>query len=200
MITEQKFDSFKEKLQNLDKRELNVLKKHFLKGNSWKVAEYLRKKYFENFEWDEILSCVETFFENENLNEQVDDEREIARSEISRDEIDSTVEYAKKEFPGSEDGYLSDLLDDLEAMDAINSEDENFDEMCDALVEAFPGIKDDRENYLSRGSEKSDREDFHADEAVGFVNYNLNEAKGNKMRIKLSELKKLIREELMGSK
>jgi hypothetical protein len=59
------YDSFKEKLQSLDKHELNILKKHFLKGNSQKVAEYLRKKYFKDFEWDEIVSCVEIFFGNE---------------------------------------------------------------------------------------------------------------------------------------
>jgi hypothetical protein len=69
------YDSFKEKLQNLDKHELNILKKHFLKGNSQKVAEYLRKKYFKNFEWDEIVSCVEIFFENESLKNRIKEQQ-----------------------------------------------------------------------------------------------------------------------------
>jgi hypothetical protein len=155
----------------------------------------VKDKLEKDYEKKGLVSRVKRSFRQPEayLSEQVDDEREIARSEISRDEIDSTVEYAKKEFPNSE--YLSDLLSDLVSMGVFYPDDERINEICDALVEAFPGMEDNREDFLEVVSADKDREDFRADEAVGFVNYDLNEAKGNKMRIKLSELKKLIREE-----
>jgi len=165
----------------------------------------IKDKLEKDYEKKGMFSRIKRSFRQPEayLGEQIDrdDQRETARAEMSQEEIDSVVEYAKREFPGY--AYLSDLLSDLESMEAIRADAENIEEICDALIREYPGIEDDREEHLSGGNNRTtpykDREDFHSDDAIGFVDYDLDETrKGNNMRIKLSELKGLIKEGIEG--